>query len=59
MQESNHQERLLAKFIKFCEWLCKEHPGRATPALKLVCWTQTKTRPLDGEEVTVIFFIVV
>lgn len=44
MQESNHQERLLAKFIKFCEWLCKEHPGRATPALKLVNPSSTAIR---------------
>lgn len=49
MQESNHHGMLLAKFIKICEWLCKEYPGRATPAVKHVNPSSTAIRQ-EGSE---------
>lgn len=55
MQESNHQGRLLAKFIKFSDYVRNILAEQLQHSNLLIL----PARPLDGEEVMVIFFIVV
>lgn len=57
MQDSKHHGRLLAKFIRICEWLCRGNV--LAELIQLSNSLNLTAKPLYGADVMVICFIAV